>query len=239
MLIIPAIDLHEGCVVRFVQGKLNKTIYSRDAVKTAKHWVKQGARMLHVVDLDGAFTGVPANIEIVKQITRECGVPVECGGGVRSMDAISDLIDSGVERVILGTRAVKDEAFVKKAFAEYKKRVIVSIDAKDDYVAVEGWKETNEKKDVITFANALKAIGFKEIIYTDTMKDGTLKGPNIAGTKRMLKETGLQVIASGGMSSIQDVRKLKALEKDGVTGVIVGKALYEGKFTLVEALKIA
>jgi phosphoribosylformimino-5-aminoimidazole carboxamide ribotide isomerase len=239
MLIIPAIDLHESCVVRFVQGKLNKKVYSRDAVKTAKHWVKQGADMLHVVDLDGAFTGVPANIEIVKQIAREAGVPVECGGGVRSMDAIRTLLESGVQRVILGTRAAKDEAFVKQAFKEFGERVIISIDAKDDYVAVEGWHTTDKSKDVITFANALKGIGFTEVIYTDTMKDGTLKGPNIAGTKRLLKETGLRVVASGGMSSIQDVRKIKALEKDGVTGVIIGKALYEGKFTLAEALKVA
>ncbi len=238
MLIIPAIDLQDGCVVRFVQGRHDKKIYSRDPLKTAKHWVKQGAEMLHVVDLDGAFNGVPGNLEVIRQIAGESGAPVECGGGIRTLETIRQYLDFGVSRVIIGTRAVQDEDFLKAIHTEFGGRVIVSIDAKDEHIAVEGWKDTDVKKDVISFAATLKKIGFTEVIYTDTLKDGTLKGPNVAATKRLLKETGLKVIASGGISSLADLKKLKGLENSGLSGVIVGKALYEGKFTLTEALKI-
>lgn len=238
MLIIPAIDIQSGCVVRLVQGKRDRKIYSRDPLKTAKHWVKQGARLLHVVDLDGAFTGAPANIAAAAKIASEAGIPVEFGGGVRSAATIRTLVNSGVSRIILGTRAVEDTSFLKKAFAEFGDKIIVSIDARAQSVAVKGWKDTAAKTDLLTFAGLLREIGFKEVIYTDTLKDGMLKGPNIAVTKKLLKNTGLGVIASGGISSLDDIRKLKALEPLGLTGVIVGKALYEGRFTLQAAMKI-
>jgi phosphoribosylformimino-5-aminoimidazole carboxamide ribotide isomerase len=239
MLIIPAIDLKDGNVVRFVQGAYDKKVYSRQPLKVAKHWVKQGARILHIIDLDGAFTGVPKNLDIVKEIAMNIPVPIQFGGGVRKIETIRQLFKVGVQRVILGTKAAEDKAFLKKAFKEFKDKVIVSIDAKNNNVQIKGWKSSQKRIDLKSFGNIIKETGFKQIIYTDTLKDGTLTGPNIKGIKQLLKETGLSIIASGGISSLEDIYKLKKLEKQGLTGVIVGKALYEGKFTLSQALKIA
>ncbi|MGA2775048.1 MAG: 1-(5-phosphoribosyl)-5-[(5-phosphoribosylamino)methylideneamino]imidazole-4-carboxamide isomerase [Candidatus Omnitrophota bacterium] len=238
MLIIPAIDLKDGCVVRYVQGAREKKIYSKDPLKTAKHWVKQGTQLLHLVDLDGAFTGIPKNIDIVKMIVKNISVPVEFGGGVRKLDTINTLLGFGVKRVVLGTKAVSDENFLKKVYKNFKDRIIVSIDAKDGIVMTEGWRNEGKKTDVLSFAAYLKDIGFKQVIYTDTLKDGTLSGPNIKSIKELLKETNLKVIASGGISSLDDILKLKRIEKSGVIGVIIGKALYEGKFTLSQAIKL-
>ena len=237
MLIIPAIDLQDGCVVRLVQGKRDKKIYSRDPLKVARHWVKQGAQFLHVVDLDGAFTGKPRNLALVKQVAQGCGVPVEFGGGVCTTEAIRQALDCGVSRVVLGTRAVKDAAFLKKAFARFRKKIIVSIDVKNGKLLTQGWK-SGSGIDAVKFALVLKEIGFREAIYTDTVKDGTLSGPNIKGAKELLKKGGLKMIVSGGISSLDDLLRLKNLRKDGLSGVIVGKALYEGRFTLRQALNI-
>lgn len=237
MIIIPAIDIQDGCVVRFVQGRLDKKVYSRDPVKTAKHWVKQGAKLIHVVDLDGAFTGTAKNLDIAKQIAKGVDVPVQFGGGVRNPDMIKALLDSGIDRVILGTKAAVDSDFLKKVYNKFKNQIIVSVDTKNDLVLTKGWQESAGKMSILNFAMSLKKIGFNQVIYTDVLKDGTLKGPNIKGIKSLLKETGLKVIASGGISSLADIQKLKNLEKQGVLGVIVGKALYEGRFTLAEALK--
>lgn len=239
MLIIPAIDLQDGCVVRFVQGKFNKKIYSRDAVKTAKHWVKSGAKWLHIVDLDGAFSGKPKNLNIVKKIAKAVDVPIEFGGGIRDLQSAKEVLTAGIKRVVLGTMAVEDKTFLKKAFAKFKEKIIISIDARNGRVMTKGWKEANKRKDAVSFARELKEIGFKQAIYTDTLKDGTLSGPNIKGLKELLKKAGLNIIASGGISSLDDISRLKSLEKDGVIGVIIGKALYEGKFTLIQALKLA
>lgn len=239
MLIIPAIDLKEGCVVRYVQGKLDKKIYSRDPVKTARHWVKMGAKMLHVVDLDGAMSAKPVNLKFAKEIAQNVDVPVEFGGGVRSIEAIKELIASGISRVVLGTKAAEDKAFLKKAFARFKDKIIVSIDARGERVLIKGWKASASGESLLKFAASLKELGFKQLIYTDTSKDGTLAGPNIKATKDLLKKTGLGIIASGGISSLNDLRRLKQLEKSGLEGVIVGKALYEGKFTLSQALKLS
>jgi phosphoribosylformimino-5-aminoimidazole carboxamide ribotide isomerase len=238
MLIIPAIDLKDGCVVRLTQGSLkDKKIYSRDAVKTARHWLRQGAKLIHVVDLDGATSGVAKNIEIAKKIAQEVCVPLEFGGGVRKIETIKALIDAGVSRVVLGTKAIEDSAFLKEALKKFKDKVIVSIDARDGQVLINGWQKKSGKLQATELAKQLKILGLKEVIYTDISKDGTLKGPNIKGIKALLKDTGLKVIASGGVSSLDDIRRLKLLEKSGVTGIIVGKALYEGRFTLTQALK--
>jgi phosphoribosylformimino-5-aminoimidazole carboxamide ribotide isomerase len=239
MLIIPAIDIQDGCVVRFVQGKLNKKIYSRDPVKTAKHWVKLGAEYLHVVDLDGAFTGRPKNLGFAKDIARSVSVPVQFGGGIRTAKAVKDLLDAGFSRVILGTRAVTDKDFLRGTFAKFKEQIIVSVDTREGAVVTSGWKNQRKGMDAITFCLGLKEMGFRRAIFTDTLKDGTLAGPNIQGIKRLLSKTGLTLIASGGISSIQDVTHLIKLEKSGLEGVIIGKALYEGKFTLSEALKLS
>lgn len=239
MLIIPAIDIKDGCVVRFVQGRLDKKIYSCDPVKTAKHWVKQGAKIIHVVDLDGAFSGRPKNLDMVKQIAKAVDVPIQFGGGMRNLRIIETLLDYGVARIVLGTKAAQDRDFLKKAFKKFKDKIIVSIDAKAGRILTKGWQSSYGNKDILKFAHSLKGMGFKQTIYTDVLKDGTLKGPNIKGIKNLLKETGLNVIASGGISSLNDIQRLKLLEKKGLVGVIIGKALYEGRFRLAEALKLS
>jgi len=240
MLIIPAIDIKEGAVVRLFQGKFSdQKTYSKDPLKTAKHWAAQGAQFLHIVDLDGAASGAPVNIGIAKEIAKNASIPVEFGGGVRDFQTIEDLLNSGVSRVVLGTRAAQDKDFLKKSLAEFKDKIIVSIDAKEGKVSTRGWQEDSNTLEALDFALALKEIGFKEFIYTDISKDGTLKGPSIKQIKALLKQTGLKIIASGGVSCLDDIRKLKSLEKEGVSGVIIGKALYEGKFTLKEAVKLS
>jgi phosphoribosylformimino-5-aminoimidazole carboxamide ribotide isomerase len=239
MLIIPAIDIQDGCVIRLVQGRLDKKIYSRDPIKTARHWVKQGARLIHVVDLDGASSGRTKNLAIVKEIVKNVSVPIEFGGGLRNIDTIKTLLDLGVYRAVLGTRAIQDAVFLRKAFKIFKNKVIVSIDAKAEKIVVNGWKVNSRNKGLANFATSLKEIGFKEFIYTDTLKDGTLKGPNIKAVKTLLKETGMRIIASGGVSDLDDIYRLKLLEKLGLSGIIIGKALYEGKFTLSQAIKIS
>ena len=238
MLIIPAIDLRGGKVVRLFQGKFDQEkIYSRDPVKAAKHWAKQGAKFLHIVDLDGASSGVSKNLEVLKKIIAQVGVPLEFGGGVRSIETISELLELGVQRVVLGTRAANDAQFLKKAWKKFGEKIIVSIDAKVGKVLTQGWNKSSSKT-TLDFAEELKEVGFKQLIYTDISKDGALVGPNILGIKELIRETGLDVIASGGVSSLKDLLKLKNLQKNGLSGVIIGKALYEGKFTLAEALKL-
>jgi len=239
MLIIPAIDLKDGCVVRFVQGRSNEKIYSRSPVKTAKHWVKSQAKLLHIVDLDGAVSGTLKNLDALKEIINGVSVPIEFGGGVRKIETIRMLLKLGVQRVVLGTKAIEDKVFLKKAFKEFKERIIVSVDAKSGKLLVKGWRSEARSMDLLKFALQLKDMGFRQLIYTDTQKDGTLTGPNIKGAKELLKNTGLNIIASGGISSLDDIYKLKKLESKGLTGVIIGKALYEGKFTLPQAMKMA
>ncbi len=238
MLIIPAIDLRNGLVVRLFQGKFNQEkVYSSDPVKIAKHWAMAGAKLLHIVDLDGASSGEPKNLKVLKEIISQVGVGVEFGGGVRSMAVISKLLELGVQRVILGTKAASDAEFLKKAWKKFGEKIIVSIDAKSDKVLTQGWNR-KASKTTLGFARELKKIGFKQLIYTDISKDGTLAGPNILGIKKLLRETGLNVIASGGVSNLKDLVNLNKLKKQGVVGVIIGKALYEGKFTLTEALQL-
>lgn len=238
MLIIPAIDLKDGCVVRFVQGRLDKKVYSRDPLKTAKHWQRQGAKIIHLVDLDGAMTGVAKNLNIVKEIVKTIDVPIQFGGGVRKIDTIKELLNSGVWRVVLGTKAAQDKGFLENTFKKFKDKIIVSVDAQGNRVLIKGWKISSTGLDILKFTRILKETGFKEIIYTDILKDGTLKGPNVRNIKSLLKETGMRIIVSGGISSLGDISRLKLLEKNGLTGIIVGKALYEGRFTLSGAAKL-
>ena len=238
MLIIPAIDLKDGCVVRFVQGRLNKKVYSRDPLKTAKHWQRQGAKIIHVVDLDGAMTGLQKNLNIVKEIVKAIDIPIQFGGGVRKIDTIKELLNSGIWRIVLGTKAAQDRSFLKNAFKKFKDKIIVSVDTQGSRVLIKGWKASFAGLDALKFVRILKETGFIEIIYTDILKDGTLKGPNIRNIKSLLKETEMKIIASGGISSLDDISRLKLLERNGLTGIIVGKALYEGKFTLSRAAKL-
>lgn len=237
MLIIPAIDLKEGKVVRFVQGKYDKKVYSKDPVKVARHWQSQGAKLIHIVDLDGAMTGKQKNLEIAKQISRAIRIPVELGGGIRKLCAVKELLQAGISRAVVSTKALEDEVFLKSAIKKFGEKIVVSIDEMQGRVFIKGWKYTGRIK-TVSLLKKLKSLGLKEIIYTNISRDGTLKGPDILSIRRILKESGMEVIASGGIGNLSDIVKLKRLEKYGLKGIIVGKALYEGRFTLSEALKI-
>lgn len=238
--ILPAIDLQGGRVVRLVKGEFGRsTEYSGDAVAVAAEWAGQGARMIHIVDLDGARSGKQSNLEIAAKIAGTAGIPVQLGGGIRTLQAIRRVLKAGISRVILGTRAVEDAAFLRRAYAEFGGGVIVSVDAAGGRIKVKGWLESSAGPDAAEFAASLKEIGFKEMIYTDTLRDGTLKGPNLPAVKKLLKKSGMRVIASGGISSLQDIRELCRLEKDGLSGIITGKAIYEKKFTLRQAFRAA
>ncbi len=238
MLIIPAIDLKEGKVVRLFRGHFDKKkTYSSNPVNTARHWEKQGAKYLHVVDLDGARSGRICHLGVIREMASSVRIPIEFGGGVRDEKSIKQLLNCGVERVVLGTK-LQDEKFLCRVFREFKQKVIVSIDAQDKVVKLSGWQREYKRSGVLELIRKLEAIGFKEIIYTDIARDGTLKGPNIALVKKMLKNSHLSITVSGGISSLVDIYKLRPLGKQGLAGIIVGKALYEGKFTLREAMKL-
>lgn len=239
MLIIPAIDIKDGCVVRLMKGDFSRIkVYSKDPVKAAKHWMRQGAGLIHVVDLDGAATGTPGNLEYVKQIAGLPSASIQFGGGVRSISMVERLIKLGVTRVIIGTKAAEDPDFLAKALSSFKEKIIVSVDSRDNKVMTRGWKYSKGGGDTLKFCRHLKSKGVSQFIYTNIAKDGTLKGPDVAGIKNLLK-LQVKIIASGGISSLEDIRRLKPLEKKGLSGIIIGKALYEGKFTLTQALRVA
>ena len=236
MLLIPAIDLKGGQCVRLVQGRAGRAkVYSKDPSKVARRWQDEGARYLHVVDLDGAFSGEAKNLPALKRILEAVTIPIEFGGGVRSLGIIAKLLSLGVDRVILGTAAIENKGLIQKAIQRFgPERIVVGIDARGGKVAVRGWKKSTEVT-TLSLAKRMKALGVRRVIYTDIARDGMLSGPNIPALKKMTKESGLGVIASGGISSLKDIKKVDAL---GVEGMIVGKALYEGKFTLREALRL-
>lgn len=235
MIIYPAVDIKDGKCVRLVQGEFDKvTVYSDDPVQMALKWESLGAEYLHVVDLDGARTGEAQNISITSEIAAKLGIPVQLGGGIRSIETIEKLISNGIQRVILGTSAVKNPDLVKQAIEIFKENIVIGIDAKDGMVAIDGWAKTSEFT-AIGFANKMVELGAKTIIYTDISRDGMLKGPNLTAMKEMANSVDAEIIASGGVSSLQDI---KALKETGVSGVIVGKALYTGDVDLKEAIKI-
>jgi len=239
MIIIPAIDLKDGFVVRLFQGRFDASnVYSHNPGTVARHWQKQGAELIHLVDLDGALTGAIKNLHLVKEILSAVTVPIEFGGGVRNRKIINELLDLGVSRVVLGTRAAEDKDFLKAVFTEFQQRIIISIDARKGKVLTKGWQNAQQDLHAADFACRLKDIGFAEFIYTDILKDGTLQGPNIKGLRSILQGSGLKVIASGGISSLDDIARLKSLESEGVEGIIIGKALYEEKFSLKDALRL-
>lgn len=234
MLLIPAIDLKGGRCVRLVQGKADRVkVYSSDPAKVARRWQKEGARFLHVVDLDGAFSGEAKNLPALKRILEAVTIPIEFGGGVRSLGIIAKLLSLGVDRVILGTATIENKGLVKKAVQRFgPERIVAGIDAKGGKVAVRGW-EKKTAVPALNLARKMKTLGVRRVIYTDIARDGMLSGPNIPALKKMAKESGLAVIASGGISTLKDIQKVAAL---GVEGMIIGKALYEEKFTLREAM---
>lgn len=239
MLIIPAIDLRAGRCVRLVEGRLDKeTVYSDEPATVARQWQEQGAKLLHVVDLDGAFTGAPKNLDKIQAILKSVDIPVQVGGGIREISVIEELLGMGVKRVILGTVAIINPGLVEEACKRFGEGVVLGIDARDGKVAIEGWGVTAEKN-TLELAGEMKSLGVQRIIFTDIWRDGTLKGPNLAAIEEVARATGLKVIASGGISEITDIINLKKLESAGVEGVIVGKALYAGTVNLQEALSIA
>jgi phosphoribosylformimino-5-aminoimidazole carboxamide ribotide isomerase len=237
MLIIPSIDLRQGKCVRLVQGRADaETVFSDDPVAMAIKWQSKGARFLHVVDLDGAFTGAPQNMDVVRKIVNVMNIPIELGGGIRDHQTLESVLRAGVQRAILGTSALKDPAFAEAMCRKYGDRIAVGIDAKDGMVATRGWTEVEEKP-AIDFAVEMEKAGVKTIIYTDIKRDGMLAGPNIGTTKEIAQTThDVEIIASGGISSLQDIEDLKALEPLGVTGAIIGKALYTGDIQLEDAI---
>ena len=240
MLIIPAIDIRKGRCIRLAQGNVrDETVYSEQPVSVAKLWQLNGAKMIHLVDIDGAITGAPKNLATILKIVRAVKIPVQMGGGIRDMETLEKVFDGGVERAILGTSAVTASLdFLKDAYAKYKNRIIVGIDAKRGLVAINGWKEITNQK-ALNIAKEVQDIGIKEIIYTDIEKDGMLCGPNFKSIKEIAKAVEMGVIATGGISGIKDVEHLLAMEKYGVSGMIIGKAMYTGRIDLKGAIRLA
>ena len=238
MLIIPAIDIKDGQCVRLFKGEMDKeTIYYESPVEAARHWVEHGAEFLHVVDLNGAVEGHPVHKQEVTAICLGFGVPVELGGGLRSMEAVEEAFDLGVERVVIGTAAYEDPDFLRAVCQKFLGKIVVGIDAREGRVAVKGWKETTST-DAVELAKRCVEDGASRIIYTDISRDGTSLGVNAEETLRLARAVKIPIIASGGVASLEDIRRLKQLEKDGVEGVIVGRALYSGAFTLSEAIEV-
>ena len=236
MIIYPAIDIKDGRCVRLVQGKFNDvTVYSDHPVEMALKFEQLGAQYLHVVDLDGARLGEPQNIAAISEMAVQVGIPLQLGGGIRSIEMIEIILCKGIQRVILGTSAVKNPELIKKAVQTFGNSLAVAIDAKDGMVAIEGWAKTSEFT-AIGFAKKMEDLGAKTIIYTDISRDGMLKGPNLKAMEDMTKAVNIEVIASGGVTSIQDIKNLKEI---GMAGAIVGKALYTGDIDLQEAIAIA
>ncbi len=237
MNIIPAIDLRGGQVVRLTRGELKEEeVFGQDPAAMARLFAAAGVRRLHVVDLEGAFQGSFKNLDGIKSIAAAVDMQVQVGGGIRTLKAALDLLEAGVSRVILGTAAVEKPALVEDFLQELgPERVLVAVDAREGRVALKGWVESSEW-DALEFARRMQGLGVREIIYTDIMRDGTLEGPNLVALERMARGTELSLIASGGVSSLDDLRNLQNLAPLGVTGAIVGRALYAGKFSLAEAL---
>ena len=238
MLVIPAIDLKEGRCVRLEQGLMDKdTVYSDDPAAQALIWQEQGGELLHLVDLDGAFAGVPRNRDAIRAIVEAVSIPTELGGGIRDMATIEAYIDLGIDRVILGTVAKENPALVGEACRYFPGKIVVGIDAKDGIVAVRGWADVTEKR-ASDLAREMEDFGVAAIIYTDIARDGMMQGPNIEATRQLAESISIPVIASGGVSRLQDIENLMAIEASGVTGVITGKAIYTGALDLRQAVAL-
>lgn len=236
---IPAIDIRAGKCVRLLQGQADRqTVYGDDPVTMAQRWVDAGAQLLHVVDLDGAFAGRLQNFAVIERLVRTVAVPVQLGGGVRDLATIDAVLGAGVDRVILGTSALERWDVLSAATARHPGQVCVGIDSRNGKVAVRGWQEVSAVG-TVELARKADTAGVAAIIYTDIARDGMLAGPNVVGIAEVARQVRSSVIASGGVSRLEDLRQLAALESLGVTGVIVGKALYEGRIDYQQALTVA
>jgi phosphoribosylformimino-5-aminoimidazole carboxamide ribotide isomerase len=241
MLIIPAIDLKDGKCVRLKQGDMDQaTIFSEDPPAMAKHWLSQGAKRLHVVDLNGAQAGIPKNEAVIRKIVAAAGdeMPVQLGGGIRDLDTIERYLDDGVSYVIIGTAAVKTPGFLHDACGAFPGHVMVALDARDGKVAVEGWSKMT-RHEVIDLAKKFEDYGVEAIIYTDIGRDGMLTGVNIEATVRLARELSVPVIASGGITDLKDIEALRAVESEGIIGAITGRALYQGTLDFAQAVALA
>jgi len=238
LIIIPAIDIKGGKCVRLEQGLMNKeTIFSDNPEEMALQWKRKGARRLHIVDLDGAVYGKPGNKKAIKKILDTISIPVELGGGIRDLDTIQEYIDLGIDQIIIGTIAYKNPHLVEMACKRYPGKIIVSIDSKDNYVSVEGWTEPTSIT-AIDLAKRFEDMRIAAFIYTDIKRDGMRSGPNIDGIREFSKSILGEVIAAGGISSVKDIEELLLLEEHGVSGIITGRALYDGSIKLEEAIDI-
>lgn len=233
MRIYPAIDIKDGQCVRLFKGRFDEvTVYGDSPADMAEKWEKLGGEFIHVVDLDGALKGHGVNAEKIKEICQRVSVPVQTGGGIRTMEDIESKLACGISRVIIGTKAVSDSDFIKNAVSKYGDKIVIGIDAKDGMVAIEGWEKTSDFT-AVEFAKKMESLGVKTIVYTDIATDGTLAGPNVEAMREMASAVSCDIIASGGVGSLDDILSLK---DTGVEGVIVGKALYTGKVNLQDAV---
>jgi phosphoribosylformimino-5-aminoimidazole carboxamide ribotide isomerase len=238
MIVIPAIDLKEGRCVRLEQGLMDKdTVFNDDPAAQALEWQRQGAELLHIVDLDGAFAGEPRNRSAIEAILEAISIPAQLGGGIRDLATIEAYLALGLSRVIIGTAAQRNPDLVKEACSRFPGRIVVGIDAKNGMVAVQGWAEVTDCT-AADLARRFEGFGVSAIIYTDISRDGMLQGPNLEATRELAEAVAIPVIASGGVSRLQDIKNLMAIEKSGVTGVITGKAVYTGAIKLAEAIAL-
>ena len=241
MQIIPAIDIKDGYCVRLRQGDMKAvTVFSEDPAAMAQHWLEQGAQRLHIVDLNGAVAGIPKNESVIREIVSVIGdeIPVQLGGGIRDLDTIERYLDDGLSYVVIGTAAVKNPGFLHEACSAFPGHIIVGLDARDGRVATDGWSKMTGH-DVVDLARKFEDYGVEGIIYTDIGRDGMLSGINIEATVKLAREVRVPVIASGGLSSLDDILALVKYEGDGIIGAIAGRAIYEGTLDFKEALKAA
>lgn len=238
MRLYPAIDIQNGRCVRLRRGDFAaETVFGDDPVKVAENWVAEGARCLHVVDLDGARTGEPVNFALVERIAAAVAVPVQFGGGVRSIEVVESALKAGLGRLVVGTKALLDEEFLVRALELWGDRLVVAVDAESGYVKTHGWRERSGMT-AVSFARSLGQLGVSEIIYTDIARDGMMQGVNLEAVGDLARQTSLSIIASGGVTSLDDLRALKRFEADGVGGVVAGRALYEHRFSVAQALAV-
>lgn len=239
MIIFPAIDIRDGKCVRLTEGRFDQeTIFADRPVDMAMRWMKEGAEYLHLVDLDGALAGKPVNMAAIKEIIKAVNIPVQLGGGIRTLDTIQECLDNGVQRVILGSIAVREPELVAEACKLYGDRIVVGIDARDGQAAVEGWGVTGGIS-AEELAKRMAGAGVQRIIYTDISRDGMLSGVNVEATASLARAAGIPIIASGGVRDMDDMKAIKAAESSGIEGVIVGKAIYMGTLQLADALSLA
>jgi phosphoribosylformimino-5-aminoimidazole carboxamide ribotide isomerase len=238
MIVIPAVDIKNGKCVRLSQGRMDaETIFSEDPAAMAKKWENEGAELIHVVDLDGAIEKTPQNLVTIKAILQQVHVPIQVGGGIRSIDTVKMFLDIGVRRVIIGTEAIRNPKMVSEACRLFPGRIVVGIDARNGFVAIEGWTHTTPIK-AVDLARQFEDVGVAAINFTDIHRDGMQTGPNIPATQRLAEAISIPVVASGGVSVIEDIINLLPLESVGVQGVITGKALYSGTLDLKRAIEL-